>query len=207
MSSAAVAPSIAPEDAARADLYLLIAHLFVAPPQTRLLSGIAAADDIAAHAETDTPLALAWRGLQAACAVTPALSAQQEYRALFEAVEMPNVPLQGSWYLSGRLNERPLAEVRNDLAELGLSRLQSAKETEDHVSALAETMHILIVEAGIEAGQKLERQRRFFTRHLQPWYVALADRIEGVPEAGFYRIAASLVRAFFDAERAQFETY
>jgi TorA maturation chaperone TorD len=198
---------LAPEDAARADLYALIAHLFYAPPTAQLLAAIAAADDIAALVDAPTPLATAWRQLQAACAATDLPAVADEYRELFVGVGRAAVPLQASWHRTGFLNEKPLSELRSDLAALGLSRLQSVSETEDHLAALAEVMRLLIVEAGDGGADRLAEQKRFFSRHVEPWYAGLAARIDGMPEAGFYRTVGALMRAFFDTEKAQFESF
>lgn len=198
---------LAPEDAARADLYALIAHLFFAPPPAQLLATIAGADDIAARSITESALAQCWRQLQAACAATDVRAVAEEYDALFLGVGKSPVPLQASWYRSGFLHEKPLADLRSDLATYGLSRLQSVSETEDHISALAETMRILATVDNAGELQSLELQKRFFGRHVEPWYAALADGIESMQQASFYRIVGALMRAFFDTEKAQFESY
>ncbi len=197
--------ALAPEDSARADLYGLLAHVYYGPPSPQLLDAIAGADDVAALAAHDAPLAQAWRRLQAACAAADAGAVRAEYHDLFLGVGLAAVPLQASWYLAGSLNDKPLARVRGDLAALGLSRLQSSSESEDHFSALAESMRALIARAG--AGGGLEDQKRFFARHIQPWYAGLVERIDAAARANFYRIVSALTRAFLDTEKAQFETY
>jgi TorA maturation chaperone TorD len=207
MSAIEPASLLAPEDAARADLYALLAHLFHSAPTAQLLEAIAGADDIAAHSDAQTPLAIAWRQLQAACATTDAQAAADEYRELFLGVGRAPVPLQASWHRTGFLNEKPLSELRSDLAAMGLSRLQSVNETEDHVSALAEAMRILIAEGASGEPDALDEQKRFFSRHVQPWYPALAAQIEAMPQAGFYRVVGLLMRTFFDTEAAQFESF
>ena len=208
MSAATAATAVLdPEDAARADLYGLIAHLFYAPPPAALLATIAAADDIAARSQQESALAAGWRQLQAACAAIDARVTAEEYGELFIGVGKALVPLQASWYRTGFLNERPLADLRTDLAALGLSRLQSSNETEDHISALAETMRILITAGAGQAAGRLDMQKRFFMRHVQPWYTGLAVGIDSEPKANFYRIVGALMRAFFDTEKAQFENF
>ena len=46
----------------------------------------------------------------------------------------------GSFYLTGFLNEKPLAELRDDLARLGVTRAEDVKEPEDHIAALCDVM-------------------------------------------------------------------
>lgn len=206
-ASTATAAALDPEDAARADVYGLIAHLFFGPPPATLLATIAGADDIAAQSQQESALTACWRQLQAACAAVDARTAGAEYGELFVGVGKARVPLQASWYRSGFLNEKPLADLRADLAALGLSRLQSVNETEDHISALAETMRILISAGAGQGTGHMEAQKRFFMRHVQPWYAGLAAGIDSESQANFYRIVGALMQAFFDTEKAQFETY
>ncbi|HWQ39719.1 MAG TPA: molecular chaperone TorD family protein [Burkholderiales bacterium] len=199
--------ALAAEDAARADLYALLAALWASAPAPSLLQAVAAADDIGAAAEGDPPLAREWRRLQAACAVTDPEAVRAEYRDLFISVGEPPVVLNASWYLTGFLNEVPLAELRDDLARLGFSRLQSAVETEDHIAALLEAMRLLIVTRQDDPAGGFETQKAFFFRHLKPWYTKLAARVEQTEGANFYRNVVALTRVFLDTESAQFENY
>jgi TorA maturation chaperone TorD len=199
--------TLAPEDRARADLYALLSALWAAPPPATLLRALGAADDIGAAGDGDPPLAQQWRRLQAAAAVADPVALREEYSGLFVAVGEPPVVLNASWYRTGFLNEHPLAEVRNDLARMGLSRLQSALETEDHIAALLETMRLLIAGDGDGPAGPLETQRAFFTRHIKPWYAQLAQRVEQCGQANFYAVVVALTRAFLDTESEQFQSY
>jgi TorA maturation chaperone TorD len=198
---------LAEEDAARAHLYALLSALWVGAPAAPLLEGIAGADDVAARGGNDPPLAREWRRLQAAAAAAEPEALRDEYRDLFVDVGEPQVVLNASWYRTGFLNEYPLAEVRDDLARAGLSRLQSSPETEDHIAALLETMRLLIVDGVADPAQSYQTQKAFFARHIQPWYAKLAQRVDGSERANFYRIVVALMRAFLDTEAAQFENY
>ncbi|MEX0959798.1 MAG: molecular chaperone TorD family protein [Burkholderiales bacterium] len=197
----------APEDAARSDIYAVLAALLGAPPSAALLELIAGADDIAAHSASEPPLAGAWRNLQAAAAIADAEALQTEYGALFFAVGEPEVMLYASWYRTGFLMEEPLARVRADLARLGLSRLQSVNEPEDHIAALCETMRLLVSETLAPDAAHLAVQKRFFARHIAPWHAELTQRIEQAAGANFYRCVAALMKSFFEAEAAHFEHF
>ena len=99
---------------------------------------------------------------------------------LFLGVGKPEIFVYGSYYLSGFLNERPLAQLRDDLQRLGLARDEARGETEDHVAYLFEVMRYLI--AGDDAAVcNLEQQRRFFRAQLQPWVEQLCDAVAGAP--------------------------
>ena len=129
---------------------------------------------------------------------------EAEYDALFLGVGKPDVYLFGSHYLSGFLNEQPLAKLRGELRELGLTRDEAMPETEDHIAYLCEVMRYLI--AGDDAAvANLSRQRDFFAAHLQPWATALCDAIVAHPRARFYAALARFTHAFISVEQQGFD--
>ena len=84
---------------------------------------------------------------------------RDEYDALFGGVGKPEVYLFGSHYLSGFLNEKPLARLRTDLAALGLARDEAMPETEDHIAYLCEVMRYLIAGDDVEVANLTRQQR------------------------------------------------
>jgi TorA maturation chaperone TorD len=188
------------EDRARADHYALLARLFFAAPDAPLLAGLVEAGR--GFGDGDGAFARAWQDLADAARQTGEAAVRDEYHALFHGLGRPEVMLYGSFYLAGFLMEEPLADLRDDLAELGLGRRGGVAETEDHVAALAEVMRHLVVTGPDDAG--LARQRAFFARHLQPWYGRLADALAASPQAHFYARVGALARAFFDIEGEAF---
>jgi len=209
MSAAAAAlefEKLTPEDTARADLYALLAHLFQAAPDEDLLAVLANADDVSAEAPHSL-VGEAWRKLQSAAAAADPEALAQEFQDLFVGVGSGEVMAYGSWHLTGFLMEQPLARLRDDLAQLGLSRLQSAAEPEDHIAALAEAMRLLVRGGDGVAAAAFEVQKAFFTRHLRPWYARFAEQLAKAPSANFYRAAGELTKTFLDTEAALFETY
>ena len=195
-----------PQDSARADLYALLSHLFLAAPSQALLDSVAAADDIAAEAP-DSTLGRAWQRLQAAAVAVDTQALAQEFQDLFIGVGSGEVMPYGSWHVTGFLMEEPLARLRDDLAQLGLSRLQSTPEPEDHIAALMETMRLLVAGSPDFAPTGYETQKRFFARHLRPWYPRFVGQLCSAPSANFYRVAGELAQAFLDTEAACFEAY
>ena len=209
MSAAAAArefEELTPEDTARADLYALLAHLFHAAPGADLLAVLANADDISAEAPHSV-VGEAWRKLQSAALAADPEALAQEFQDLFVGVGSGEVMAYGSWHLTGFLMEEPLARLRDDLAQLGLSRLQSAAEPEDHIAALAEAMRLLVRGGDGIAAAAFEVQKAFFTRHLRPWYARFAEQLAKAPSANFYRTAGELTKTFLDTEAALFEIY
>ena len=103
-------------------------------------------------------MARSWSARRAAS--TPRRRAR-EYDALFGGIGKPEVYLFGSHYLSGFLNDKPLAQLRNDLARLGLARDEAMPETEDHIACLCEVMRYLIAGDDV-AVANLTQQQAFF---------------------------------------------
>ena len=127
-----------------------------------------------------------------------------EYAVLFGGMTRPDVYLYGSHYLSGFLNEKPLAALRHDLAALGLARDETRGETEDHIAGVFEVMRYLIAGDDV-AVCNLEQQRRFFRGHLQPWIEKLCDAVDTQPRAQLYRALADFTRAFVQVETQGFD--
>lgn len=189
------------EDLARAQWYALFADLFRNPPGAERLRGFAAA----ASDEADpSPLGQAWQRFAAACAAATESSVREEFESAFFGVGKAEVMLNSSFYLTGFLNERPLAELRQHLAGLGIARRGDVAETEDHVSSLCETMALLITSDDLVLGQ-LDTQREFFSRFIAPWYEQLADALEHSGATDFYKHAGRLMAEFLRIERQAFD--
>ncbi len=196
-------PSISMEDEARVRFYSLIAHLFVSAPPPALLAALAAADPLPTL-QLGNQLEQAWENLTAAAGLIPSELIQQEFDALFVGVGNPRINPHASLYLSGFLMEKPLAELRNDMAQLGLERQSGRLETEDHLSGLCEAMRLLISgEQGV-ARQPEAQQRIFFEKHLASWSGRCMEDMRQVEEANFYRCVADFTQAFIEIEQAAF---
>lgn len=194
-----------PEDLARSDLYGLIARFFHLAPDQELLDQIAASipNDQESH-DKNAPLAKVWQEVVAAAKNNPAKAWQDEFDQNFISVGRPNIILNGSFYIAGHLNEKPLVELRRALDALGLESAEEITETEDHISALCEVMRYLI--AGDDVGvSNLTNQRVFFNDHIRSWYDELCDAIEAIPEMRLYHPVAALTREFLAVEAQGFD--
>jgi TorA maturation chaperone TorD len=187
------------EETARADLYGVLAELLYEPPSQAILDTIAAS-----HAEGERVLEHAWNDLAAACRETNPDTVRDEYEQLFIGVGKPEIMLYGSYYLSGFLMEKPLAALRTDLAALGLQRVETVAESEDHVATLCEVMRYLITSDDVEIAN-LAAQKKFFAGHMQPWVGDLCVAIDNHPHAVFYKRVAHLAQSFFEVEMQAFE--
>ncbi len=194
-----------PEDLARADLYGLIARFFQLPPDQELLDQIAASipDGEEAQAE-QAPLAKVWHSVVEVAKNNPAKAWHEEFDRNFISVGRPNVILNGSFYMAGHLNEKPLVDIRRALQTFGLESAEEVTETEDHISALCEVMRYLIAGDDVEISN-LTNQRIFFNDHIRTWYDELCDAIEATPDMHLYHPVAELTREFLAIEGQGFD--
>jgi len=201
-----IALPLSDEDQARADFYALIARLMLAPPNAGLLAALAGAEPL--HADglgaAGRQLEDAWLKLTQAASVMDAAAVSEEFAALFISTGNPLINPNGSFYLSGHLNDVPLAELRQDLSRLRIARARGVGEFEDHLGALCETMRVLIAGAPGIARQPLDEQKRIFGAHIQPWYAACLGDIAGAEVANFYRVVAAFAGAFLGVEALAF---
>jgi TorA maturation chaperone TorD len=190
------------EELARAELYGLLAQLWIGPPDDALLQQFSVA--VTQASSEGAFLEAPWQALVAAMRATSVRAAGDEYDALFHGVGKPEVLPYGSFYLSGFLNDKPLAALRHDLARLGLTRDTQRAETEDHVAGVFEVMRYLIAGDDV-AICNLEQQRRFFRAQVQPWIEALCDVVDVHPRAQLYRAVSGMTRAFVQVETQGFD--
>jgi TorA maturation chaperone TorD len=191
-------PPLPPEEVARANFYGLLARLFYAPPDAPLLETLAGATEIDAQ---DGGISEAWQGLCRAAAQADPEGVRDEYDTVFVGTGKSPVTLYACAYSIRYASEAPLAELRGELAALGLARREDASEPEDHVAALCDAMrHLIAVQK-----RPLSDQSVFFKRWIGPAVGPLCDAIEAEPRLSFYKPLARFARAFFDIEQSAFE--
>jgi TorA maturation chaperone TorD len=196
------APPDDSEELARAELYGLLSLLWLEPPDESLLARFRVA--VTEAPQQGGHLEAPWGTLVSTMRATTAEAAAEEFDALFGGVGKPEIFLYGSFYLTGFLNEKPLAVLREDLKQLGLERDEARIETEDHIAYLLEVMRYLIAGDDI-AVCNLEQQRRFFRAHLQPWAEELCTTLENHPRARVWRDLAAFTRVFIQVETQGFD--
>jgi len=190
------------EETARAEVYGLLAALYYAPPTPELLAQlrVAVTEAPAAGGFLEEP----WRGVVAAARDMTDAQVADEFDRLFGGVGKPEVFLFASHHIAGFLNEKPLAQLRSDLATLGLARDETMPETEDHVSYIFEVMRYLIAGDDVEVAN-LTQQQKFFAAHVQSWLPAMCDAITAHPAARFYAAVAAFTQAFIGVEAQGFD--
>ena len=160
------------------------------------------------HAQSDcrlrgdtTSLGLAHLALAQAAGNASAERIAREYFTLFVGVGRGELLPYGSYYLTGFLNERPLARLREDLRAHGIERAEGQAEPEDHAATLCEIM------AGMASGQfpvTDRMQQRFFEKHLASWIGRFFVDLERAEAAEFYRHVGALGRLFLETETEAF---
>ena len=189
---------ITEEDHLRAQWYGLLARLLsTAPDQTLLTTVRGLTGDSSELGRGIQTLAAAAR------AVTPE-AVREEHFNLFVGVGRGELLPFGSYYLTGFLNEKPLARLRDDMAELGIARADDMKEPEDHIASLCEMMAGLIT-GEFGAPVDLTRQRRFFTTHVACWALRFFDDLQAAESAAFYMPVGAIGSIFMTIECQAFE--
>ena len=196
-SAVALAHPLTAEDRNRGEFYAVLARLYADAPDAKLLQSIAAAQPI----EDDGAVAGAWNRLIAASGVMDADAAAQEYTDLFIGVGQCEVNLHGSHWIAGAMLERPLAELRSALVALGLGRRRDVVMLEDHLSALFETMRLLVAGEGDRRPASVATQRAFFERHIAPWAFLCCSAIRQSSIANYYGRVAELTTQFMALDR------
>lgn len=188
---------ISEEDRLRADVYgFLAAQLFRRPDPETL-------DRMATLTGDDTPFGMAFRDLAKAAAATDPAEAGSEYDTLFIGLGRGELVPYASYYLTGFLNEKPLAALRGAMAELGIARSEAVKEPEDHIGSLMEIMAGLI--AGRYAGSaNAHVQAQFFSTHIAPWAGHFFKDLENASAARLYQPLGRIGRLFMEIEIAAF---
>ena len=198
--------NLTPEDLARADLYGLLALLFYEPPSLELLKKIAQfGQDTDLGIEDESSLLYApWQDLVKIAKSSTPEEWQEEYENAFIGVGKQEIFLYGSYYLTGFLNEKPLAALREALLNLGLQASDDISETEDHIACLCEVMRYLISGEDLIICN-LTQQKVFFKQHIRTWASELFEVLQNHPSLRFYNLVGALAATFFEIEGQAFD--
>lgn len=197
MTSPEESAPIPEEDRLRADMYDFLGALLARPPDAALLQKSAALDG------DDSALGQAVRTLRRIAAATAPGAVEDEYNTLFVGLGRGELLPYASYYLTGFLNEKPLAALRDDMKALAIVRAEDVFEPEDHIASLFEMMGGMI--AGRFAGPvSMDRSKRFFDKHIEPWAGHFFSDLESARNSVFYAPVGSAGRAFMEIEKEAF---
>jgi TorA maturation chaperone TorD len=193
----------APEDAARANFYALIARLCAAAPDQSLLAALAAADALPPGSEAG--LARAWRNLIDASSAMDPDAALEEYEQLFCGMGKAEVSIYSGFYSGAPSIDHPRVRLQADLAAFGLAHRDDVTEPEDHFAGLFEAMRVLAAGGLGREPAATADQKRFFQTHIEPAAGKFFAAVGSSPKANYYRNIAALGAAFVALESTSFQ--
>ncbi len=197
MSTTMELPEIAEEDRLRADLYNFLGALLAGPPDAGLLTQTAALQG------DQTDLGQAIGAMARLARATTPEGAEREFNDLFIGLGRGELLPYASYYLTGFLNEKPLAQLRSDMFARRISRAPNVFEPEDNIASLMEMMAGLITGRFAEPAS-LEDQKTFWSRHIGPWAEHFFTDLEGAKTSVFYAPVGAVGRIFMQIEREAF---
>jgi TorA maturation chaperone TorD len=195
--SAAEDMTLDSEDRLRADLYNFIGLLLSGPPDELLLS------QTAGLSGDDTALGESIKGLSRVAKASKPKAVEREFNALFIGLGRGELLPYASYYLTGFLHEKPLAQLRQDMDARGITRAPNVYEPEDNIASLMEMMGGMIV-GRFGAPASLEDQKTFFNRHLAPWVGHFFDDLTAAKNSVLYAALGAVGREFIEIEREAF---
>jgi len=197
MNVAAAVAEVSDEDRLRADLYNYLGLMLAGPPDQLLL------DQTAALSGDDTELGQAINGLARVAKISKPKAVQSEYNALFIGLGRGELLPFASYYLTGFLNEKPLANLRATMADFGMTRADDVFEPEDNIASLMEMMAGMIVGRFGRAATVAEQQT-FFNAHISTWASHYFTDLQSAKSSILYASIGAVGLAFMDIEKEAF---
>jgi TorA maturation chaperone TorD len=197
MTTATKPTPIAEEDRLRADLYNFMGLLLAAPPDEMLL----AQTNSLSGDESEMGRAIATLAKMAKVSKPKAVNS--EYNKLFIGLGRGELLPYASYYLTGFLNEKPLALLRQDMTRQGLARAETVFEPEDNIASLMEMMGALII-GRFGKPASLDAQKAFFNKHIGPWAGHFFSDLEAAKNSVFYAPVGTVGRLFMEIEAEAF---
>lgn len=188
---------VSEEDRLRADFYNFLGLLLAGPPDQMVL------DQTAGLSGDDTDLGQAITALARVARVTKPAAAEREFNALFIGLGRGELLPYASYYLTGFLNEKPLAQLRSDMAARGITRAANVYEPEDNIASLMEMMAGMIVGRFGEPAS-LDQQKTFWNKHVGPWAAHFYSDLEAAKNSVLYASVGTAGRVFMEIEREGF---
>ena len=195
--TAAAETRIPEEDRLRADLYNFLGVLLARPPDRGLL------DQTAALTGDTSDVGQAVSTLARVAKLTKPATVESEYNRLFIGLGRGELLPYASYYLTGFLNEKPLALLRQDMTARGLAPADTVFQPEDNIASLMEMMGAMIV-GRFGAPASLGQQKDFFNRHIGPWAGHFYTDLEAAKNSVFYAPVGRLGQVFMEIEAEAF---
>ncbi|NVO54932.1 molecular chaperone TorD family protein [Rhodobacteraceae bacterium B1Z28] len=188
---------VSAEDRLRADFYNFLGLLLAGPPDQMLLS------QMSGLTGDETDLGQAIQAMARVAKVTKPAAAEREFNALFIGLGRGELLPYASFYLTGFLNEKPLAQLRNDMAAQRITRAANVFEPEDNIASLMEMMAGMIV-GRFGTPASLDEQKAFWNKHIGPWAAHFYSDLEAAENSVLYASVGTAGRVFMEIEREAF---
>jgi TorA maturation chaperone TorD len=185
------------EDILRADMYDFLASLLRTEPSDELI------DKVSKLRGDDSVIGAACLTLAHLAKNIDNGLIRNEFVSLFIGVGRGEILPFASYYLTGFLNDKPLANLRTDMAEIGIERVKGIKEPEDHIASLFDIMSGLI-RGHYGRPSSISDQAKFFKKHIEPWGGLLMRDIEAAKTVVFYAPLGTIGNAFIEIESTAF---
>ena len=185
------------EDRLRADLYNYLGLMLSGPPDQMLL------DQTVGLSGDESDLGQAINSLARVAKISKPKKVQSEFNALFVGLGRGELLPYASYYLTGFLNEKPLATLRKDMADHRITRATNVFEPEDNIASLLEMMAGMIV-GRFGQTPSLDDQKTFFNKHIASWAGHFFSDLEGAKNSVLYASVGSVGKAFVEIEREAF---
>jgi TorA maturation chaperone TorD len=202
----------------RADYYGLFVSLLWREPAGDLLRGLGRGlEERIRAAQGEVPdIAEGWRGIQAFLGAMAARAVEdavrQEYTRLFLGPPHPELNLYESFYLTGHVLDRPLADLRQELRALGIEKDPAYAEPEDFLAFELDVMRRLIDRQAAAPDPDGEArwvgaQASVLKGHLLVWGGVAATDLANARSCRFYQAVGRLLGGFLGFERRLFEAW
>ena len=198
ISTTAIATSdVSEEDVLRADMYDFLASLLRKEPSDELIEKVSRLEG------DESPIGSACLTLAHLAKTIDNGLIRNEYVEMFIGVGRGEILPFASYYLTGFLNDKPLANLRAEMSKIGIVRAEDVKEPEDHIASLFDIM------SGLIRGQfgrafSVDEQAKFFKKHIEPWAGLLMQDIEAAKTVVFFAPVGTIGKAFLEIESAAF---
>ena len=188
---------VSEEDVLRADMYDFLASLLRKEPSDELIEKVCQLEG------DETPIGSACLTLAHLAKTMDNGLIRNEYVEMFIGVGRGEILPFASYYLTGFLNDKPLANLRTEMSEIGIARAEDVKEPEDHIASLFDIM------SGLIRGQfgrtfSIDEQAKFFKKHIEPWAGLLMQDIEAAKTVVFFAPVGTIGKTFLEIESAAF---
>ena len=195
----------------RQGYYELLVALLWKEPGDELLRHLFNGIDERIHAARNLHplLAEGWQEIARFLAETPSEqlgeAVADEYTRIFIGPHGPVINPYESFYFTGRLLDRPLANIRTFLKAIGIEKQEGYGEPEDFLAFELDVVRWMIGKQMIAAQPEeetrwLRLQVEFLKEHLLVCAPACAEDIEKARGADFYRGASRILRGFLQLE-------